>query len=274
MVHEYYKEMLAPYALSTLDGEEMRAVEAHLRSCRECQREVDEWQETVAALALGAGTAEPSPRVREQILESVRAERITSDVLHGRSEKEREPGVIRFPPTAPVWSSTRKFAAIAATFVLLALLTSIIVLWKQNRSAQSEIAKLSAEKAVAQQELDRQRKVVELLSAPGANRAVLSGTSEAPNAHATLAYDRQTGQAVLLTEGLTRPPSGKAYQLWFIVDNLPMPGKVFNTDSTGKAITSDHVPSEALRTAVFAITLEPATGVKSPTGPIYLRSSL
>src|SRR5215475_5195507 len=120
MVHENYKEMLAPYALSTLDSEEMRAVEAHLRSCRQCQREVDEWQATVAALALEAGTAEPSPRVRAQILQSVRAERITSGVLQGRPEKDREPGAFRFAPIVPAWSSTQKFAAIAATFVLVA----------------------------------------------------------------------------------------------------------------------------------------------------------
>ena len=260
MVHENYKEMLAPYALSTLDREETRTLEEHLATCHDCPRELDEWQGTTAALALLAALAEPSPRVRANILERIQA--------------QREPvPIIPFPQTKGLWNSTQKFGAIAAGLALVALLISILVLWKQNRTAHDEIARLSAEKASAQQELDQQRKLVELLSARGASLAVLSGTAQAPSAHATLTYDQQTGRAVLLTEGLPPAPKGKAYQLWFIVGNVPMPGKVFTTDPTGKALSTDQIPSQALNAAVFAITLEPESGVKAPTGPIYLVSA-
>ena len=261
MVHENYKEMLAPYALSTLDREETRTLEEHLATCHDCPRELDEWQGTTAALALLAAPAEPSPRVRANILERIQA--------------QREPvrTVLPFTQTKRLWNSTQKFGAIAAGLALVAMLISILVLWKQNRTAHDEIARLSAEKASAQQELDQQRKLVELLSARGASLAVLSGTAQAPSAHATLTYDQQTGRAVLLTEGLPPAPKGKAYQLWFIVGNVPMPGKVFTTDPTGKALSTDQIPSQALKAAVFAITLEPESGVKAPTGPIYLVSA-
>ena len=46
-----------------------------------------------------------------------------------------------------------------------------------------------------------------------------------------------------------------------------------HTAEIGKAILSDQVPSAALNSAVFAITLEPEGGVKAPTGPIYLVSA-
>src|SRR5207253_5849654 len=75
MVHENYKEMLAPYALSTLDREETRTLEEHLATCHDCPRELDEWQGTTAALALLAALAEPSPRVRANILERIQAHR-------------------------------------------------------------------------------------------------------------------------------------------------------------------------------------------------------
>lgn len=275
MVHENYKEMLAPYALSTLDREDARALEEHLPGCRDCRWEMDEWNATIAALALTAAPVEPSPRVRANILERIRAERATANTVRKplREHPEQVPGVITFPPPKRVWNSTQKFALIAATLALIALLISVLVLWKQNRSAHDEIAKLSAEKASAQQELDRQRRVLDLLSTRGARLAVLSGTPQAPNAQATLTFDRQTGNAVLLASGLPPAPAGKAYQLWFIVGKSPMPGRVFVTDPTGKAILNDQVPSEALKTAIFAVTLEPEGGVKAPTGPIYLVSA-
>jgi anti-sigma-K factor RskA len=272
MVHENYNEMLAPYALSTLDREDTRALEEHLPGCLDCRREIDEWNATVAALALTAAPVEPSPRVKAQILESIRAERSAPG---SASEERREemPTVIPFPERQHVWNSTQRFGALAAGLALVALLIGTFVLWKQNRSAQAEIARLSAERAAAQQELNRQRSLVELLTKRGASLAVLSGTPHAPNAQATLTYDRETGNAVLLANGLPPAPAGKAYQLWFIVGKSPMPGRVFATDRTGKAILNDQVPSAALNSAVFAITLEPEGGVKAPTGPIYLVSA-
>jgi anti-sigma-K factor RskA len=78
----------------------------------------------------------------------------------------------------------------------------------------------------------------------------------------------------LMANKLPNVPEGKAYQLWFIVgNNPPMPGKTFVPDTEGKGMMKDEMPTAALRSAVFAITMEPASGVPAPTGPIYLRSS-
>jgi anti-sigma-K factor RskA len=272
MVHENYNEMLSAHALTALDADDLRTLEEHLATCGECPAELDEWNAAVATLAFASLPAEPSARVRDQILESIRTERSAPS---SASEERREeiPTVIPFPERQQVWNSTQRFGALAAGLALVALLIGTFVLWKQNRSAQAEIARLSAERDAAQHELNRQRSLVELLTKRGASLAVLSGTPQAPNAQATLTYDRQTGNAVLLANGLPPAPAGKAYQLWFIVGKSPMPGRVFATDRTGKAILNDQVPSEALKTAIFAITLEPEGGVKAPTGPIYLVSA-
>lgn len=88
-----------------------------------------------------------------------------------------------------------------------------------------------------------------------------------------LAYN-QKGQAVLLTEGLPAAPAGKGYQLWFIIANKPVPGQVFNTDSSGKGTMRDQMPGGVDDKAVFAITMENSTGAQSPTTPILLRSEL
>ncbi len=99
----------------------------------------------------------------------------------------------------------------------------------------------------------------------------LAGTKMMPDAHAMLAYDKN-GRAVLMAKGLPPAPKGKAYQLWFIAGGKPMPGKVFRTDASGEGTLSDQIPTEALNAAVFAVTMEPESGVPAPTGAIYLSS--
>ncbi len=77
---------------------------------------------------------------------------------------------------------------------------------------------------------------------------------------------------MLFTEGLPPAPADKAYELWFIANGHPLPGKVFTVDKAGRATVSDQVPPEAREKAVFAVTLEPRKGASAPTGPIYLSS--
>ena len=75
-----------------------------------------------------------------------------------------------------------------------------------------------------------------------------------------------------MAKGLPLAPSGKAYQLWFIAGGQPIPGKVFSAAASGYGALYDQIPSVAFNNAVFAITLEPESGVRAPTGAIYLRS--
>jgi hypothetical protein len=170
-----------------------------------------------------------------------------------------------------VWTALGSLGAIAAAFVLVGLLVSLILLWQQNRATQRELAQLSMQMQEARAQLAREREMVELLTSPGARMAELTGTNAAPSAHALLAYDKN-GHAMLMAKGLPAAPNGMAYQLWFIMGKKPMPGKVFTADAAGNASLADQVPMPMLTTPVFAITLEPEKGMPSPTGAIYLSS--
>ena len=102
----------------------------------------------------------------------------------------------------------------------------------------------------------------------------LAGTEMARSARASFAYDPRTGRAMLLTEGLPPAPAGKEYQLWFITDpKHPVPGSVFKTDAEGRAMMHEQIPMEGRTASVFAITLEPAGGMKAPTSTPYLVGS-
>jgi anti-sigma-K factor RskA len=262
MNHEDYKEMIPARALSALDAAEDRVFNEHLLECAECSRELDDWQATGAGLALSADPAEPSPQVRERILSGIR-----DDIF-----KASGSNVISFTsPPKNLWTTFGSLGAIAAALLFIALLAYVVVLWRDNRAIQIEIAGLRADMQKLQQDLDRKTKFVAMFQKPGTRFSELTGMPVAPGATAKLAYDT-SGHAMIMAQGLPAPPVGKEYQLWFIVGNKPMPGKTFSTDEQGKGMVEDQVPSEAMNSAVFAITLERKGGVPAPEGPMYLKS--
>ena len=246
MVHEDYKEMIPARALSALDATEERALNEHLENCDECRKELEEWQATAATLAVVADPVEPSPKVRERILSEVRKELATPEVIPFRSTSRN------------IWRSFGSLGAMAAVVLFTALIVGLIVIWRENRAMNEELA--------------RTREFVQLATTPGAKTNELKGVDLGAGATAKFAYDK-TGHAMLMADNLPRVPRGKAYQLWFIVGkNPPMPGKTFSPDDAGKGMLIDQMPKEALDSAIFAITLEPEGGVDKPTGQIYLRS--
>ena len=246
MVHEAYKEMIPARALSALDATEERALNEHLENCDECRKELEEWQATAATLAVVADPVEPSPKVRERIMSEVRKELATPEVIPFRSTSRN------------IWRSFGSLGAMAAVVLFTALIVGLIVIWRENRAMNEELA--------------RTREFVQLATTPGAKMNELKGVDLGAGATAKFAYDK-TGHAMLMADNLPSVPRGKAYQLWFIVGkNPPMPGKTFSPDSAGKGMLIDQMPKEALDSAIFAITLEPEAGSTAPTSPIYLRS--
>ncbi len=276
MAHEDYKNMLAAHALNALEPAEMRDLEAHLQSCAECRLQLSEWEDTASRLVLAGSEAkplEPSAQLRGRILEAIRTDATAGVRTSEPTDGHRTPASNVVPlKRARTWSSAQTWGAIAAGLVLVGLVASLFVLWKQNREARQELARLSAQVQDAQQQLRRQREAIEIVAAPGTRMTELAGTKLMPDAHAMLAYDKN-GRAILMAKGLPPAPAGKAYQLWFIAGGRPMPGKVFTTDASGAGTLNDQIPPEARSAAVFAITLEPKNGVQSPTGDMYLTSA-
>lgn len=243
MVHEDYKEMIPARALSALDAAEAQALDEHLENCTECRKDLDEWQATAASLALGADAVEPSPKVRERILDEVRKERETSTVVPFRSASRN------------FWSSFGPLGAIAAVVLFTALLLLLAVVWRQNNDLRTELA--------------QSREFMQIVTSPGAIVTELKATDAGGSATAKIVYDK-SGQAILLASNLPKIPQGKAYQLWFIVGNKPpLPGKTFAPDNNGQGVLKEQVPAEAVSPS-FAITVEPVGGSTTPTSPIYL----
>lgn len=282
MTHEEYRERLAAYALGALDGPEARTLEEHLAACRECGAEAARWLDTASTLALAAEHVEPPAELRAAILESVRTiaqssgSSRTSPQAEAGSDGERKSGsnVIEMRPAAPRrWRTPVSFGAIAAAVAIISLTAALLVLWYRSNELQRRYEREHTAVEVLARQVAEEREARELLTAPQARLAQLAGTAVAREASARLAFDPQTGRAMLFAYNLPPAPPGKAYQLWYIEDLArPVPGGLFNADARGRAVLRDHVPEAGRKASVFAVTLEPQSGVSAPTGDKYLLS--
>ncbi len=295
MKHEEYKDWLALEALGALATDESRSLAAHLSTCAECRPELDELRETAATLVYTIAPVAPPASLRARLLESVRTIHQQSsstetfdDVDRNENETSDTPDTIHAAGSRTPFDEygswqllasrpALRYGALAAALILCALVATSAVLWNRNRELRAEVARMESdairlqeELARGQQELVQARDIEEVVTTPDAPITVLAGTKEAPDARARLVYDRGTGRAFLATTNLPPAPAGKQYQLWYIAGGKPLPGGVFNTDASGRAVLRDFVPVEGRNASLFAITLEPAGGLSAPTGAKFL----
>lgn len=276
--------MLEANALGALDEADARALSKHLATCEECRAEAQAWNGVAAALAYTSAPADPPAELRALILDRVcseaRPETANDSNLNVRSEsnlsvrsEKSSSNVLPFAePASRVRSSFNRWGAIAASIIIAALIIALLYLWNSNRALQAEIARINNQPRETEEQIEQDRLARALLTTPDARMVSLSGTPAAPRALAHIVYNMKTGEAMLYANGLPPAPTGKAYQLWFIKDGKPMPGKVFNPDAKGNAEMKDQVPVEARNANLFAVTLEPQQGVTAPTGDKYLLS--
>jgi anti-sigma-K factor RskA len=296
MRHEEYKELLALEAAGALEAGERERLEAHLSSCEECRAELRELSDAAASLAYTVAPVVPPRAMRARVLQSVRAVDPSEFAARGVDPSELK-GSRAVDPSESKGTDLRgllrgfslwqilgarpslAFGTAMALAAVAALGITTVALLNRNSALSREVSQLYDRLRDAQSEttgvrtqLASARDLNDILASPDARVTQLAGKGEGARARATLAYERTTGRAVLLTSDLPPAPSGKEYQLWLIADNKKVPGGTFKTDAEGHARMSDRLPAgEANPT--FAVTLERAGGVTAPEGEIYLIGS-
>ena len=70
-MEEHVDEILAAFALGALEPEEALQVSTHLRRCRQCQLELEAYDDVTQALALAAPLHEPPARLKRAVLDNL-----------------------------------------------------------------------------------------------------------------------------------------------------------------------------------------------------------
>ncbi|HEV8150810.1 MAG TPA: anti-sigma factor [Gemmatimonadales bacterium] len=244
--HDSLRDLAPGYALGGLSPEETRAFEAALAASPELQRELAEFREVSALLAL-QDERPPSAELKQRLRERIGSAKLAE--LGSRAAVQP--------------SRRRSLSGIGLGVALAASLLLSIGLLLKTRTLQERLA--GSEQRLAEREA-----ILHALLEPTVQLTTLTATGEAPPV-VQVFWNRAAHSLLLNTFRLKPAPAGRAYQLWLMPKHgNPIPSTVFNTESGGQQLVQGiNVPANEEITG-FALTVEPAGGSPQPTTTPFL----
>lgn len=255
------QEELASFAMQSLPAEESASIRTHLQTCPACLAELSQICGDLALLGIAVDQQPLPDGARERFLARI----ASSPALKPReSLAEVTPISVKSARRGPgFWVP---WAAAAAMAILA------ISLGVQNRALNDELNDESKLVTNLAARASRAQQILEVLTAPGAQRVTLtdSKTPAQPSARAT--YLPERGGLILLAANLKPLPEGKTYELWIIPADgkPPVPAGLFHPDETGAATLLLPPLASGITAKAFGVTIEKAQGADSPTSPIIL----
>src|SRR5262249_13329433 len=201
------------------------------------------------------------PGLRSRVLGVARQDAMLRRALRGRT----------------VWRSVGAVAA-AAALVLGTLVahetqratehdTELAALAGKNAELRTLLQRQNHQLARLQSALASQAQVMRVLGAPHTVTASLA-PREGVSGSARVLVDASSGEAAIVASGLDPAPAGQTYEVWAIRGQAPPePAGLFATGpEKAVAVRLESLKNPAGVTA-FAVSIEPAGGSASPTGP-------
>jgi len=234
------------YALGALDDVEAAAFEGHLESCTACRDEVRSLTEAASSLADVAATPAPD-RLRTSVLSAITEVRPLPPLVPPDTKETPGPAVpdaLAERRTQRARRTSRWLAVAAAVLAVVAAgaVWRTVALTQQVTSITASAADVSA-----------------VLTSPDATTVTGSVST---GGRAAVVSSQQRGQAVLVADGLTPPPSGQTYQIWYLDSSGAATSAGFVPEGEHSAVLLQGSPANA---AAVGVTLEPSGGSAQPT---------
>jgi anti-sigma-K factor RskA len=257
--HPTREEDFDLYALGALEGEEKQAIETHLASCAACAAKLAEARGRLALLALAAPSAAPSPAVKQRVMRQIHVEAPSAAPAVSRATA---------PDSEPPGFFARWWLAVLAPAGIV-LAAATIILWRENRLLDQQLAGLRASARQQQQLLAEAREATDFVTSHDTITVSLAPQPGMPQGAAHVMYNAKMG--MLMYDGEIAPaPAAKSYQLWLVPEQgKPISAGVFNSVS-GQPNHWMMKLSPGIAPKEFAVSLEPSGGMPQPTGPMVL----
>ena len=256
MSHEPFETQAAAYALGALDGDERAQFEEHLaRGCAECAVAVRDFNEALGDVAREGRPTIPPAHVKAALLRRVTA------------TARPHPAWRRWRWVGVSVAAIVGVSAFTAGFVSSRYEARIGVMAREMASIRADLRR---QEVSLRERLAASQAVIDLLRDPATRVVTLRGQGPSPDATARLVWHEKSG-GQLFVANLPPTPAGKVYELWTISGGQPRSAGVFLVDALGQGAL--RVAPALTPVEIFAVTLEPETGVPAPTGPMVLASA-
>jgi anti-sigma-K factor RskA len=232
--HSIFRENLSAYALGALEGDELRALEAHLPTCDSCRAELAEYRAISDGLLTALPPRPPSAALRKRLQSQLPS-----------AQKKAQP---RF-----TWSFGR--LALGGALALLLLMNAFSFL--QMRQIQNQQETLAQQVRTSQFALS-------MLAYPSTQAIPIA----ADDLTGSVLLDRERNTAALVMWHLPELGEDQTYQAWLIEpDGQRVSAGVFRPQADESYTTKPVYPKQDLSNFVgIGVTVEPAGGSDQPTG--------
>ncbi|GAB4240565.1 MAG: anti-sigma factor [Ekhidna sp.] len=242
--------ILEAYALGELSGEERAAVEQVVEENPEVKNELRIIEESFEALAFST-QVRPPKGVKDSLLNQVGE----APVIPMQPEKEPRPFL--------------RYAAAASILIAIGSMLLAFNFWSKWKGAEDRLATLLAQNQqfadnynLVNQQLDNLQDAIAIMNNKSYKRIIMNGTDNAPQSVATV-YWNETNQSVYLSiQNLKALSQDQQYQLWAIIDGVPVDAGVFDVNSEQLLVEMNNIGGGA---AAFAVTIEPRGGSVNPS---------
>lgn len=251
----------AMQAFSNLEAEPLRY---HLSGCAECRGRLSVINGDLALVSLSVARKPVPEGARHRFFERLST---TSGVRPAVVPIDSTPE--RRTPILP-WLAAAALLLLSAGLGFQVMRLNDRLRIESNRAAQLDAANadLTAKNAGAHH-------LLQLMTAPHAQHAVLTAASSRPIPMGRAVYLAESGALVFQGSNLARLPENKTYELWLIPANghPPMPAGMFKPDAMGYASVMMPPLPKGVMAKAFGVTVEKAGGADTPTMPILLAGS-
>jgi len=253
-VQDPLRDLAAGYALGALTLEETRAFEAALAKDPGLQKEVAEYRELHALLAVQDPRTPPA-ELKARLRAKIGAQAPVASSTH------RPPAV------------RRSFAPVATGMALAAMLLLSIGLSLKVRVLSDAVVARDSLLSEGERKLAEREATLNAILEPNVQLTTLTATGAQPVVQ--IFYDKVKRRLVLHAFRLAPVPAGRTYQLWLMPKKgNPIASQTFNTEADGHGLlTSVNVPAGE-DIGGFALTIEPLGGSPQPTSTPILYGAL
>ncbi|TVZ51973.1 anti-sigma factor [Dokdonia sp. Hel_I_53] len=165
----------------------------------------------------------------------------------------------------PITSYLGWAAALVLLFGLAYVYTEKSELENRIVDTERELLLQEGKTLVAEENLEQTKSLLDVVRARNVISIPLAGQEIAPEAYASVFWDKENNKAYIDVKGLPEPPEGKVYQVWSLTLEPLTPtslGVLNEFDTQGSQLFEFSNPNSS---EAFGITLEPAGGSVSPT---------
>jgi anti-sigma-K factor RskA len=259
------QEELASFAMQSLPAEESASIRVHLQTCPACRTELSQICGDLALLGIAVEQQPLPDGARERFFARIAS---SPTVQPQGSRAEVAP--------IPIKSARRGSGFWLPWVAVAAMAILAIFLGVQNRALNQELNDESKLVTNLAARASRAQQILEVLTAPSAQRVTLteSKAPAPPSARAT--YLPERGGLILLAANLKPLPADKTYELWIIPADgkPPVPAGLFRPDGVGAATVLLPPLAPGIAAKAFGVTVEKAQGSDSPTSPIILSGAV